>query len=179
MRRIIVIAMVMIITSIFAALAQEAEPMANPDCTAENLADPAAQLDQYYADAQTALADGDVRAWLENLRVISWLSIGLRAYCDGYVFEGDGEGHESQVLGPLVFQPGVYVVTVTTPGRLLVHIEHLSDSCGTLTIGVSEGEATEGAQGVFRVEDDPCSALLEISNITDTYRVEFSRVGDG
>lgn len=160
-------------------LAQAGEPMANPDCAADQLGEVQGQIDQYYTDAQTALRDGDVRGWLDNLQSISRLTSSLRAFCDGYVFEGDAEGSESQVIGPIVFEPGVYIVTATTDGFMLVHIEDLSESCGTLTMGLSEGEATEGAQQVFRVDDEPCNALLEISNLTADWRVEFSAVAAG
>ena len=179
MRRIVVLAMVTLLGTMFAALAQEGEPMANPDCTAAALTDAAAQIDELYADAQTALAAGDVRTWLENLRAVSVLTGSLRAYCDGYVFEGDAEGSESQVIGPVTFQPGVYTVTLTTAGFVIVDFEELSGDCGRLHFSLSEGEATNGAQAIFRVDGQTCTALMELSLLSAPWRLEFTLVSAG
>ncbi len=168
------------ITTLF-VYAQDSEPMANPECTSDNLADAPAQIDELYTEAQTAFSNGDVRTWLENLRAISWLTSSLRAFCDNYVFEGDAEGSNSQVFGPVIFQPGIYTVTATTSGYLIAQMETISGGCGRIPFSmiVSEGDATEGAQEIFRVEDEDCTALLEVSNLTAPWTLEFSFIASG
>lgn len=169
----IVLALLPLVTALL--VFAQGEPMANPDCTTDALGEATTQIDELYTDGQTAFENGDVRTWLDSLRAISWLSSSLRAFCDGYVFEGDAEGSNSQVFGPVIFQPGIYTVTATTEGYIGVGVEEVDGEC-RLFLGALEGEASEGAQEIFRVEDDPCTALVQISNITEEWHVEFSLV---
>lgn len=174
---LIVLVLALSMTTVL-VLAQDQEPMANSDCAANVLGDISTQADQLYTDGQTAFQEGDVRTWLDNLRALSWLSSGLRAFCDGYVFEGDADGSASQVIGPVVFQPGIYIVTATTDGYIGVEITEIQGEC-SLYLGAIEGEAVEGTQEVLEIEDEPCTALLEINNLTEDWRVEFSLVSSG
>lgn len=174
----LLIALTVILLVVTMTVLAQGEPMANPDCTADQFGDAVTQIDQLYTDGQTALADGDVRTWLDSLRAISWLSGSLRAFCDGYVFEGDADGSASQVIGPVIFEPGIYTVTATTDGYIIVGTEEIEGEC-YFSMALSEGDASEGAQEVLRVEDDPCTALLEVSNLTEDWRVEFSLISAG
>jgi hypothetical protein len=165
-------------TSSALIFAQGGEPMTNPDCNAQSLAESSAQIDQLYTDSQTAFADGDMRDWLDNLRAMSWLSSSLRAFCDGYSFGGDAEGSNSTVIGPVIFQPGIYTVTATTDGYMTARLEAISGGCGSVAFSmvISEGNAANGAQEVLRVEDEPCTALLQVGNLTEEWTLEFSLI---
>lgn len=174
----LLIALTVILLVVTMTVLAQGEPMANPDCTADQFGDASTEIDQLYTDGQTALADGDVRTWLDSLRAISWLSGSLRAFCDGYVFEGDADGSASQVIGPVIFEPGIYTVTATTDGYIIVETEEIEGEC-QLFLGAVEGDAADGAQEIFRVEDDPCTTLLQISNLTEPWHVEFSLVSAG
>jgi hypothetical protein len=156
----------------------QSEPMANTDCTSANLEDQTGLIDDFYGNARTALESGDIRGYLDNLRGVSWLTGSLRALCDNYSFSGDAEGSNSLVTDPITIMPGIYTVTATTAGYLSVRLEPISGGCGRVpfTMVITEGNATEGAQEVFRVEDEACVALLQVSNITEVWSVEFSLV---
>lgn len=177
-RSLLLIVLVVVLSVTVLMVFAQGEPMANPECAADQLGDIPDQIDQLYSDGQTALETGDVRAWLDSLRAVSWLTSSLRAFCDGYVFEGDADGSASQVFGPVIFQPGIYTVTATTDGFIIARTEEIDGEC-RLSMALSEGDASEGAQEVFRVDDDPCTALLEISNLTEEWRVEFSLISAG
>lgn len=162
-----------------AVFAQDGEPLANPDCAVDQLGGELEQVEQLYTDAQTALQDGDVRGWLDNLQAISQFANELRALCDNYVFEGDAEGSRSLVIGPITFAEGIYTVTAITDGYLSVTTEGITDECRYFGMVFSEGGAVEGATEVMRVEDEPCTLLLEIGNITEPWRVEFTLISGG
>lgn len=159
----------------------QSEPMANEECTAEILAERRGQIDELYTEAQTAFEAGDMRGWLDNLRAISWLTNMTRAFCDGFSFEGDAEGSNSTVIGPVIFPVGIYTVTATTPGYMTVRIEEIAGGCGIIPLSmiISEGNAANGAQEVMRVEDEPCNALLQISNLTEAWTLQFSFIASG
>lgn len=176
-----VIVIAVLLVAALLVFAQDIEPMANPACAVDQLGDVPGQFDELYTDGQTALQDGDVRTWLDNLRAMSILSSSLRAFCDGYHFEGDAEGRNSEVIGPVTFAPGIYTITATTAGYFILHLTPMSGNCEDRDVrfNFTAGDGDNGAQIVFRVEDEPCVGLLEASNLSAPWTLEFSLVTAG
>lgn len=91
-------------------------------------------------------------------------------------------GDKDTVIGPVDIPAGTYRATATTAGYIIVHISALSGECGAGTRGSSdrlfsnsEGEATNGAESILISK--ACNALLEVSNITAPWTLEFEKLG--
>lgn len=106
----------------------------------------------------------------------------VRAACSGYSFNSDDEGMQP-VIGPLDFEAGTWIVTYTSKDYGIVELTAIDGDCGgydsefTL-ISVSAGEADRGAEEVLQTPED-CSALIQISNVSEGWTLEFELVKAG
>jgi hypothetical protein len=91
------------------------------------------------------------------------------------------QGDTAQVLGSFTFPAGLYRARVTTPGFFIADLQITSGECGTgsyllspnlFNLGRGQGN---GAEAVLR--SNGCTAFIELSNITDAWRLEISQIG--
>lgn len=90
-------------------------------------------------------------------------------------FDSSTEGLQA-VIGPVDIPSGVYKVTATTAGFIAVTVETVSGTCSTNDLGDSlfnlvGGGATDGAETLFGSDD--CRVLLQVSNTTEPWMLEF------
>ena len=150
MRRLMFILLLLVIVSLPTAAAQD-----EPTCDIPTLTETyAAQL----AEATT----------LEEVIAVQTALSKEIAVCGGLYFEGDAE----EVFGPLEIPAGIYRGTVTTEGYFGLQITVLEGECDdSLIHQVSSGRGVEGSEFVY--ESAGCTAVLEVSNITTPYTLQF------
>lgn len=91
------------------------------------------------------------------------------AACNGLYFEDIA----SAVIGPIEISEGVYRITATTEGYLIVHELVIDGGCEFTGFGINiaSGEATAGAEFLFKSEG--CTVVFETSNVTAPYTLQF------
>ena len=154
MKRLLVI--IMLFTFIPGAAAQEEEPAC----------DPAALATTYTEQLATAET-------LEDLAAVQNLIASDVAACAGLAFEGTS----GVVIGPIDIPEGVYKVVVVTEGYFIATEIVLEGECefaGFMGINISSGGASEGTEVVF--QSSGCEALLETSNVTAPWTLEFQKI---
>ena len=111
------------------------------------------------------------------LDIVSARDLARLSVSSRYSFSSDIEGLQP-VLGPIPFDNGLYIVTVTTDGYMTVGSKILSGDCGSdlrySLIGVSAGEGSDGAQDIFEVESD-CVALLDIGLSDEAWSLDIEK----
>lgn len=148
-------------------------------------------------EAQKNMSDGDdlgdvfdqLEASIENLRVICAPGSGeasaetepaapVETVSSELSFEGDA----ATVIGPVDIPAGTYRATIKTAGYSIIQISAISGECGAGTSFLSpslfilmEGQAATGAEAI--VTSNKCSALIELSNITAPWTLEFEKLG--
>jgi hypothetical protein len=125
------------------------------------------------ADLQSAQDSGNLDTQYQGIVVAQGRLSVLNSLCLGLDFEGDRE-----IVSDLVLVPeGIYRVTVTTPGYFIMRPTVIEGSCdpdGYSLFNLSDGEATSGAQAIFKSQK--CAVLWEISNVTAPYKVTFEKM---
>jgi len=81
------------------------------------------------------------------------------------------------VIEPITFDDGLYRVTVTTEGYMIVRVVELSGTCDTgfgSLFNLSAGQAAQGAQATLTTT--ACTALIIIENATEPWTLEFENL---
>ncbi len=148
--------------------AQEA-PVCEPDLT---------EITTLFEEAQAALEDADLDTALEALRAIRIELSLIDSQCLGLDFEGDSQ----EVSDPVEVPAGLYRITATTEGYLIIHAILIDGECGEGTgsrlseslFNVGAGEGNEGAEIIFT--SNGCTVLWETSNVTTPYAITWEKI---
>ena len=128
-------------------------------------------------DEAEALLDDDPEAALEALAEMRSALATAEAACMGLAFQGEAE---DAVIGPVTIPAGMYRAVATTPGYLAVRITVIEGECRGSSAGslfnLGRGDAADGAEALFTSEEGGCTALLELSNLTDAWQLAFERL---
>jgi len=161
-------------------LAQEDVPDLPTECTAESMTELVAALQERVGTALPAIESGDLVGAMDALQQVQNRLQVMRALCDALVFQGSA----NMVLGPVTFPAGVYRARVITDGYFIASVNPLEGECGAgtsfFTPGLfilSEGEANAGAEAIFTSLE--CTALIEVSNVRQSWKLEFERITTG
>lgn len=82
------------------------------------------------------------------------------------------------VIGPVDIPTGLYRVTATTQGFMIVEVDTVSGTCEHNMLGnlfnLSQGQATSGAEAIFA--SNSCRALIKISNTQQNWTLSFEAI---
>ena len=138
------------------------------------------EVTSYMKQLDEADASADVTAWMTTAHEMRFFLATMDGYCRGYQWSSEFDG-QMPVIGPVQFQDGLYRATVATDGYYIMSVETIEGECeprlGSSIFNLSEGEASQGAQATFRATG--CTALLEVSNVTDEWSVSFELISTG
>lgn len=101
------------------------------------------------------------------------------AACGGLAFNSDNEGFQP-VIGPVELPDGIWKVTFTTGGYVLLNATTLTGDCGGyddefLILSAGKGDAVKGKQEVMTTSDS-CSLLLTVGMADEDWTLEFTLV---
>lgn len=88
-------------------------------------------------------------------------------------------GTGDEVFGPVEIPAGLYRAVFTSTGFGAVKVRVIEGKCsggifGELLFNEVRGHADEGSEAIF--ESDGCRALIEVSNTTEPYTLDFAEV---
>ncbi len=135
-------------------------PTKSPDCK------PADVLKKAAALSSTGDDQKDLAALLKLAADISAQNVA----CNGLTFKGN---IIVKAIGPIEIPPGLYKVTATTRGYLILKIRLVDPDCadrdGFSIVNVGAGEATTGAEEIVRFMG--CKMFLQPSNVDAPWTV--------
>jgi hypothetical protein len=101
--------------------------------------------------------------------------LALRAGCSGLSWNSDDEGMQP-VIGPVEIPEGLYRLTATTEGYIIVQHEIIDGECDEdyALFAESDGDATDGAQRTFNSAG--CEVLITIDNVTEPWTLAFEKL---
>lgn len=166
-------ALLMVLTLVFPAAAQDDSSVLH--CAQDDVEKVLTQANEFFDNSIDEIRASGVEETLSLFRGMSLVLSELSVQCYGLSFSSNEHGL-LPVIGPVYIPAGVYRVTATTAGYMIVNVEVLTGECGEFgsVVNVSQGRATEGAQSVFRSGE--CEALIEVSNATEDWLLIFERV---
>ena len=96
--------------------------------------------------------------------------------CSDHVYTSEEEGRQP-VLGPIALEAGLWRVTLDTTGFFIASLTALDGTCETRGFGgmynIMQGQG-DNAQTL--IESEGCEALIEISNVTADWTLEFEQL---
>jgi hypothetical protein len=173
MYRLCVLMVLLCLALVSPANAQETD---DPSCSTDDIN---AALTPILDQLTAAQAEADPTA-AQALIVEAQQQLALiNAQCTGLNLEGDAG---DVVVGPLSIPMGIYKVTATTPGFLIIN--------GTVVSGVCENDysdsvslfailtdtATNGSETLLKIEGEDCLVIWEISHADAAYTVTFEKL---
>jgi hypothetical protein len=163
----LLIAFVILFTPI-AALAQDDTAAACADEVEKLIA-----VMRQYADDAEAM-DDPLDAALSLVPIANTI-YNKNALCNGLTFEGS-EG-SSPLLGPFAIPDGIYRVRLVTDGYFTAEFTPVAGECevDSLMFVLFEGQATDGVE-ILMTTSGGCMGLVEVSNVTADWTLEFQQV---
>lgn len=164
MSRLIPILLIFLTLFILPTLAQD-----EPACDLTFLLD---ELDATVTILPKLTDEGIMKTLMQMESLISR----TRAQCAGYTFTSEDEGLQP-VIGPLEFANGIYLARITTEGFIAGKVTELNGLCGDSSYLFNEGsgDAVDGAERIFETSEN-CSMLLELSNVSAPWTLEFEPI---
>lgn len=173
MYKIMLVALVVLMLGVGGVLAQD------ESLCEGNLDEIGETITEFTAPMDEAITDGDVAAWLDSAFALRWYLSAMDAYCRGFAWDSETEGNQP-VIGPVRFPDGLYIATVETDGFFALQITEIEGTCeprrGSSLFNLGSGDGESGASATL--ETDGCVALLEISNVTESWTLHFELVSD-
>jgi hypothetical protein len=172
MRKLLVIIMCCCFASVWPTLAQDKNEAKCDLASLQKL------IDTYIETLQTVKAkETDPDTILNDLQLIANIANSQRAACDGLSFSGTGQ----QLVGPVTIPAGFYRARATTDDFMIVKVSSIDGECGAGSrsvgehlFGIKGGEATKGMEALFSSKG--CSAMIEVSLVSDRWKLEFERI---
>lgn len=156
MKRILFVMFLMLMGALPMVKAQDGlEPPDSANCPKEAIAEQAAILLESIAEGSETL--------VSDILQFNTFAETVHFFCAGFTLRGDVvEGKSSYTVGPLVIPAGVYRATLTAEDTFIMGLTKVDGSCPLVSLILTEGQATNGAEDVVSVRET-CTAILDVN----------------
>jgi hypothetical protein len=120
---------------------------------------------------------GDAKADLAALLKVRDAISQANVDCNGWTFSAKTG---SKLIGPFILPKGVYKITATTTGYLIVRVQQVDPECDQYKtdygiVNVAKGEANDGAESIETFENT-CKIFLQPDNVSAPWTLTIEPV---
>lgn len=169
----------MLVLMLVVAVVMAQEVTYTPECS-DGLGTMHDEVASYMKRLDAADAESDIASWMTTAHEMRFFLAAMDGICRGYHWSSEVDGLQP-VIGPVMFQDGLYRVTVITEGFYILEVEAIEGDCETrrsdTIFNLSSGEGSDGAQSTF--DATGCTALFAASNVSDEWELSFELISAG